>query len=813
MHRNPRDLPTTAAVARPLSPAYHEARHSFRRGRVEEALASLVALLPGDGTTGDGAANDQPDAGQWREPVLLKAWCLIEQKQPTAAREWIATARNRGWLAADDPTGCVIELNARLYGEEYAAIEAEALRLLTVCPDPADVTHAELRLVLGAALRWQGRLEEAMGHVEFACSAFTVLDEPGRCAVAANFLGWTSLSLGRLNEARRWFEKSLGINTRLEAELRMAQNYQNLAIVCYKQGDYVLAVELLEKELKLVGSHPDMTCRALIALGNVRRLQGEFFGARTALLDAFALAEQQKMQREEVLSLEFLGDVFRDEGRPAEARPYYVRGLAVAREIAPRGDLVMELTRRRGECLDLEGRHREAEPVLHEALEMCREVGDRFELAVTHRCLGVNAGHLGRWKQARKQLEAALEGLHGLQARSETMIASYQLSLVLTRQIDAGQVAGRTSTVLETAWRHGLKAQQLNQELESPVLAREITGHLASVARRRLVGPEQESGGSSFSVRRAPASRVIAVSAAMQQTLRRCDGFARYDAPVLLSGEPGTGKELLAKRIHENSPRGARPLIRVSCTATAVDLLAREIFGHGSGNSTPEPGLLAQAEGGTLLFGNVEELPRELQAKLLRLIQEGIYRPEGGGRERRADVRIIATTEVDLARLADEHRFRQDLYFRLRLMSVNVPALRQRPEDVVPLLDFFLSRLEGSSLTARALLDFAALEVLTTHHWPGNADELEAVAQQAWLQRDLGRPVALSQVDTARGARLEIPESSGVAAANHPSGMTREALASLIARTGGNKARVARNLGVSRVTLYRWLRQLDSRAV
>ncbi len=821
MRREPRDLPTTAVpslrtesvpVGRHQPPAYHEARLSYRQGRIDNALRELERIFP---TTG-GRARTGPTAGagqsiSLRESALLKAWCLIEQKKPTVACEWLDTARRRGYLATDDLAAEVIALNAQLNSEDFAAIETAAESLLATCQDPADVNHAELRLILGATLRWQGKLDEAMNHVEFACSAFTILDEPGRCAVAANFLGWTCLSLGRLNESRRWFEKSLGINTRLDAPLRMAQNYQNLAIVCYKQGDYQLAVELLEKELKLVGGHPDMTCRDLIALGNVRRLQGEYFGARTALLDAYALAGQHKMRREEALSLEFMGDVFRDEDQPADARQYYGRGLVVARELAPRGDLVMELTRRRGECLDREGQHEEAQHILNEALEMCRTVGDRYETAVTHRCLGVNAAHLGRWKLARKQLEKALTGLQGLTARYETMIASYELSLLLTGQIDAGQVVGHSSKVLELAWQHGLKAQQLNQELESPVLSREITEHLAALARRRLVGPDRLPSKGSFSTKRAPASRVIAVSKAMQQTLRRCDGFARYDTPVLISGETGTGKELLARRIHENSPRGAQPFIRVCCTATAADLLAREIFGQaGSRSVAAEPGLVTQAEGGTLLLSGIGELPRELQSKLLRLIQEGIYRPESGGRERKADVRVIATTESDLARLADQHRFRQDLYFRLRLMSVTVPPLRERTEDIVPLADHFLSRLEGSTLSARTLLDFAALELLTDHHWPGNADELEALAQQAWLQRDLGRPLALTRVEAATGVRLEFMDEALTETAGHPSGMTHASLTSLIARTGGNKARVARNLGVSRVTLYRWLRQLDT---
>ena len=229
MRRDLRTSATGAAGAAGVPAAYHEARLAYRQGRIADALLALDDLLEAPELLADPAR---------RDAALLRAWCLIERKDPDAARAWLRTARDARLVPSGDVTARVIDLNARLYAEDHEAIAAEAEELLTTCVDPADLDHAELRLILGASLRWQGRLEDALGHVEFACSAFTVLDEPGRCAVAANFLGWTCLSLGRLTEARRWFEKSLGINTRLEAPARMAQNYQNLAIVCYKQGDY-----------------------------------------------------------------------------------------------------------------------------------------------------------------------------------------------------------------------------------------------------------------------------------------------------------------------------------------------------------------------------------------------------------------------------------------------------------------------------------------------------------------------------------------------------------------------------------------------
>ncbi|MBE0565930.1 MAG: sigma 54-interacting transcriptional regulator, partial [Krumholzibacteria bacterium] len=768
-------------------------------------------LLDG-GTLAPGAAR--------RAAALLRGWCLIERRDHGGCLAWLDAAERAGHLAENDLGARILRWNVLMFHEHYADVEEAVMAALPPVAAQASVEHAELRLLLGAALRWRGRLADAVEHVEYACAAFTVLGEPGRSAVAANFLGWTCLSLGRLDEARRWFEKALALNMGLGARLRMAQNYQNLAIVCYKQGDYGAAVELLEKELVAAEERPDMTARARIALGNVLRLQGRWEEARRQLTRAHAVAAEAGLAREQTLALEFLGDVHRDEGRPAEARRYYERGMAVAHVLAPRGDLVMELRRREGECLDLEGRHEDALAVLNNARELCDQVGDAYETAVTLRCLAVNAANLGRWPLAARLLDEALLGLRRLHARHEQMVAAYHAARFRLRWADTGAVASRASALLEEAWNHALVAHRLDQELEGTPLAAEIAELVAELVRRRVgtAGTARPGGTEGpatdlFSARRAPCSRVVAFSPAMRQVLRRCDGFARYDGPVLLLGESGTGKELLAHRIHETSPRSARPLLTLNCATAPGDSLARELFGAVDERGTSR-GLIERARGGTLLLTSVETLPEALQERLLLMIRDGTWRPLGSSRDRRANVRLIATSARDLAELADRGRVRPDLYFRLRLMTVAVPPLRQRPEDVVPLLDHFLTRLEGATLAARTVFDQTGLEALATHDWPGNGIEVESIAQQAWLHRDLGRPLSL--VRRRRGDRLVLEfadlaqaRGPGLRPRSHASGMSWETLNALIARAGGNKARAARQLGVSRVTLYRWLSQLD----
>lgn len=790
--------------------ACHEARRFYLQGRIPEALAKLEELFQPDGR---GSHEDLRDA------ALLRAWCLIEKGRHGLCRSWLEKARLRGHLPGEDLGARIVELNLDLFQERYVEVRIEAAELLAAHSGPPCLDQAELRLLLGAALRWEGRTREALTHLEYATASFVVLEEHGRAAVAANFLGWTLLSLGRMAEAAACFEKSLGINTRLDAPLRRAQNFQNLAIVHYKRGRYTAARDALQHELRLIDERQDMQCRAQIALGNVERLQGDYLGARGHLLEAYTLAGKCGLAREEVLALEFLGDVFRDEGNPAQAQRYYRRGLALARTLAPDGDLVMELLRRQGECLDLEGRHEEAHHVLNSALEMCRTVGDEHESAVTLRCLGVNAAQLGCWPRAIVQLEQSLTELHRLVAAHETMIAGYHLARLLIRRQDTGNAPGGREQNLDRAWEAALDARQANRTLETPCLADELRELIGELARRRLFEGAPPRKPAAFSGDRALARRVVAVSRAMQGILRQCDGFATSDCPVLIQGECGSGKELLARRIHEHSPRAGHTLIRISCATSEEGMLTRQIFGHapepdeGGGGHIVE-GLVARAKGGTLLLANIDEMPRPLQAQLVRLLNDGVYRPLGAAHEEKTEVRIVATTTRNLGALARENHFRPDLHFKLRLMTVQVPPLRSRPEDAIPLLDHFLTRLEGSTLTARMLFDFPSLEEMSTYDWPGGAAELESIAQRAWLNRNLGRPIVLRQVPGPAGAVLEFveegaePEPDDVPR-RHPSGMTWSSLNAMVRRAGGNKARAARNLGISRITLYRWLKQLQ----
>jgi DNA-binding NtrC family response regulator len=303
---------------------------------------------------------------------------------------------------------------------------------------------------------------------------------------------------------------------------------------------------------------------------------------------------------------------------------------------------------------------------------------------------------------------------------------------------------------------------------------------------------------------------LVGQSPSMVEIYKLIGRVAALDTTVLILGETGTGKELVARSIHYASARADRPFVVVDCAALPETLFESELFGHERGAFTgavaARRGLLETASGGTCLLDEVGELSTALQAKLLRALQERVVRRVGGNAPIPVDVRFIAATNRDLRKAVDEGRFREDLYFRLDVVTMSVPPLRERPEDVPLLAQHFLSKYATS--TGKAIRGFAreTLALLERHAWPGNVRELEHAVERA---------VALSS------SELLLPDDfpPGLRAPG-PRGLTlprphmtldevkRWYIEQVLVETGGNKVRAADILGVDRRTLYRSLDRL-----
>jgi DNA-binding NtrC family response regulator len=324
-------------------------------------------------------------------------------------------------------------------------------------------------------------------------------------------------------------------------------------------------------------------------------------------------------------------------------------------------------------------------------------------------------------------------------------------------------------------------------------------------------------------------SRIIGQAQAIRRAIELALNVADTQTTVLLQGESGTGKELLANLIHYNSGREDQPYIKLNCGAIPETLLESELFGHEKGAFTDarsrRRGRFEEANGGTLFLDEIGEMSLSAQVRLLRVLQDGEFTRVGGNELLKTDVRVIAASNVDLERAVEHGTFRRDLFYRLSVFPIRLPPLRERPEDIHPLVIHFLEHYKQKTGRFISGISKDALQALTSYDWPGNVRELENAIERAVIIAS-GRQIELDdlpeavnkrvidehahlrheRIEAAREGRsitLEIDVPSSI------DEIERRAIEATLDYTAGDKTRAARALGIGRKTLYRKLQQYD----
>lgn len=305
---------------------------------------------------------------------------------------------------------------------------------------------------------------------------------------------------------------------------------------------------------------------------------------------------------------------------------------------------------------------------------------------------------------------------------------------------------------------------------------------------------------------------IIGKSEKMQEVFSIIRQISDLAANVLILGESGTGKEMVARAIHHHSWRAQGPFIPLNCAAVPETLLESELFGYLRGTFTDarkdRRGLFQEASGGILFLDEISEIPINLQAKLLRVIEDKEVRPLGANQSEKVDTRIVSACNLDLEHLVEQGRFRQDLYYRLNVIRIELPPLRERPEDIPLLAEHFLHKFASQAKREINSIDQDALAALMNHRWPGNVRELEHTIERAVL---LGKETSVSLKDLPMQSQVSngnpVPLGSAVANGYTLKDLEREYILRVIESTYGNKAEAARILGVDRTTLYRKLEE------
>lgn len=308
---------------------------------------------------------------------------------------------------------------------------------------------------------------------------------------------------------------------------------------------------------------------------------------------------------------------------------------------------------------------------------------------------------------------------------------------------------------------------------------------------------------------------IIGAGPAMVELADRIRGAAGIGSPVLIEGESGTGKELVAKGIHYASPRAERPFVAVNCAALPSELIESELFGHRKGAFTgamaAAEGLFKAADGGSIFLDEITEMPVDVQAKMLRVLQEGTVRPVGGTEEMPINVRVIAATNINVGRAVKEGKLREDLYYRINVLNIKLPPLRARKEDIPLLAQGLIERLNARFGRRVKGISAGALAALARHDWPGNVRELQNVIERCYALPDLEvieeRHIQISPLTGMGEAPAPVPnpvpaDGGDVLSLDESE---KKLILSALAKTGNNKLKAAQLLGIHRSRLYKKL--------
>jgi len=713
----------------------------------------------------------------------------------------LAAARGLGALEATT-AGTAAELRARLLLEvidtltqlsRYEEARAHAQRLMELVRSIGDAWLLA-RALMRAGVLWM-RLGDwilARDLLEESRSRFQQLGDEGEVATAQATLGIVHKNLCEWAVAVHHLREALARERRLGRFAKVALRLHNLGIVYLKSGDWAKAHDAFVEARQIfrqVGNQWGLTTSAL-ALGAHARLSGRGDEAERYLREGLERSLGAGLLREEAIAREFLGDLAFDRGDAAAALESYRQALALAERIAPVGDLMSEVLRRVAEVHAALGDLEAAQDAVERCRRVCDLLDDRYEGAVLHRVAGLVQFAAADVEGALREWCTAANLLGEMGERYERGRVLFLLAQHATDPAEARKYAYRASACFaEVGAERALSEAEawLSERVSGGAPERAPDSRRPRLSSRRLA----ESVG------------LVGVSRGLARVLDLVERAARTDLTIVVRGDTGTGKELVARAIHEKSARAGKPFLPVNCGALRADLALSQLFGHRrgafTGAHTDGTGLVEAAHTGTLLLDEVGELPLDVQVTLLRFLERGDYLRLGETTLRHADVRIICATHVDLRRAVAEGRFRADLFYRLHEIEIAVPPLAERIEDVIPLVHHFL-RLYAPDAGLSVSPEAAAL--LTSYSWPGNVRELANCIKRALALRGEGTvlPAADLLAHLEQLPALEEPAS--------PAPGERTSVIAALEQAQGNKSRAAALLGVSRKTLYARMRRL-----
>jgi len=657
-----------------------------------------------------------------------------------------------------------------------------------------------------------GEIRLAERHLRAAIHVYTWdLDDLPAALRQQRRLGLLYLNMGLLRQSCSEMETAIEISDRNSCTPESGILRVNLAVAMSKLGTLERVPGYLDEadEFLRSASRKKWLLLSSLVRANYLRITGHLTKALELLVPSLQMTREQNYSREEAIALEYIGDCHLAKREYKQALEQYEGALKIAEATAPDGDLIPELSHRMGETLIRLGDPNTAILLCERGFRVARALGDRYEECATHRVYAMAHRAAGNPKRALRIIDEGID---------------------LGRQYEIPYELGRALT-----WAGETRLQELGpdeqahgrQQLWEARAIFERMGLLPWVRSvDRLLGFESQSETTLDQPNTSAVDNlgdldrgalrfgIVTCNRKVREAVEILQSVAPSQIPVLITGESGVGKELLAQALHQMGPRRKEPFVPVNCGAISVNLLDSEFFGHERGAFTgavsSREGLLASSHKGTLFLDEVGELPSQVQAALLRVLETGELRAVGRDDVRKIELRIVAATNTRLEDLVDRGLFRQDLFYRLNGIRVTIPPLREREEDIRALFRYFWSQ-ATTTAKKRLTIEDGVETVLCAYDWPGNVRELRheiarvvALAPDTSLVRGESFLPQIQRKDIAslrrdRERRDEVAEE-------------RLQILSALRAHRGNKAEAARSLGgMKRTTLIYKIERLGIR--
>jgi transcriptional regulator with GAF, ATPase, and Fis domain len=809
-----------------------------RAGQQEEARAAYEEALELAQELGDAAA---------AATLRLNLASLVPAEEPAEALAHLEAAVDLGKKAGRLATVRQALLNLASLDLELGRLAAARERVALLLGQQAELSEAQRAQLLG--------LEATLAARSGAPAEATALFE--RCARSYEALRRNDDAA----EARIAAALAAARGGAFEVDERLPARpgtHLARALAARNRGDTQAAEVQLREAARLVSAGQDRSLRwrILVARGQLALESGRTLAGRRDGEEALALLEDAAARLPADLQQVFWSDPERQEARalaqagqtgaapsaPAEDR--LARILEINRELAAVRELAALLERVLEHAAGLLGAERGCVLLVDEAGEIAlrasRGVGAdeerrAFSRSVAQQVLATGEPLITRSAQDDERLRG-FTSVHLLSLRSVACVPvrsprggcigalyletrSWPGALFERERSILRAFADQAAIAIENARLHEenrKRAEDLaaaNRELEA---AQQRLRELLEQKRAQLESTRRDLKDTRAALRGHFGYRnLVGTSAPMRRLYALMDRVKDTDVPVLITGESGTGKEMVARAIHEASPRARHPFTGVNCGAIPATLLESELFGHVRGAFTgadrERRGLFRETEGGTLLLDEIGEMPTKMQAGLLRVLQERTVRPVGGTREEPIDVRVVAATHRDLAALVEQGAFREDLLYRLQVVELRIPPLRERPEDIPLLVDHFLQLFAARYRRDKGSVSREALRLLASHDWPGNVRQLQNVLLNAWVLSEHEELVPddfeLSSPRPAPPPSVPRPDGPLPSSFVDHRSSEKERILQALQEHGWNRLKAARALGIPRRTFYRRLRE------